>query len=379
MRIIFDARALRLYPVGQPSDFTGGTESMVHHLAGGLAKQGHDVHVVTPDLDFEQHRAENLWYWGPQAFPTQADTVVMVHSLEFVDAYSANYLVFATNGVDPMLGPDHSYATGVDAFPVFSEKHGELMRQFRPTILPEQCFVTGLGIDWEKDYHWLGWDVDKGQMDAAEFKVPRRLLYANDPARGLWHVLDIFDHLRKMSDEYTLHVAYDFDRQFEHHKWSATTIAEALWDCKQRLASTEGVLDVGGLTRQQLLKEQMECAIHVMPSDPPNVGSQIHGITQMECAAAGAALVLSDIEAFPEVFSRGALILPVIGTWLPRSERRYDAQDWAEAVHELASDSHRLAVASESARALAKQHTWEHVVERWEHMLSSLSRTPVAV
>jgi glycosyltransferase involved in cell wall biosynthesis len=299
----------------------------------------------------------------------------MVHSLEFVDAYSADYLIMATNGIDPMLGPDHSYASGVDAFPVFSEKHGELMRQFRPTITPEQCFVTGLGVDLEDYVPPMTKANPLGQL----VKVPGRLLYANDPARGLWHVLDIFDHLRRYDDKYTLHVAYDFDRQFEHHRWSATTIAEALWDCKKRLVSTEGVVDVGGLTKDELIKEQLECDVHVMPSDPPNAGSQIHGITQMECAAAGAALVLSDIEAFPEVFGQAATILPVVGTWLPKTERRYDAQDWAEAVHALAEDSDRLSVASAKARKLAEINTWDHVIERWQGMLTALSTAPVAV
>jgi glycosyltransferase involved in cell wall biosynthesis len=339
---------------------------MVHRLAYGLGKAGHEIHVVTPDLDIEEQRAEKVWYWPPQAHPTQADTVVMVHSLEFVDAYSADYLIMATNGIDPMLGPDHSYASGVDAFPIFSEKHGELMRQFRPTIKPEQCFVTGLGIDLSR---YL----------ADPVKVPGRLLFANDPARGLWHVLDIFDHLHRYDDKYTLHVAYDFDRQFEHHRWSATTIAEALWDCKKRLESTPGVTNVGGLGAIQLIEEQHECQIHVMPSDPPNAGSQIHGITQMECAAAGAALVLSDIEAFPEVFGQAATILPVVGTWLPKTERRYDAQDWAEAVHALAEDSDRLSVASAKARKLAEINTWDHVIERWQGMLTALSTAPVAV
>lgn len=362
MKIIIDARALQLYPVGQPTEFTGGTELMVHKIAKGLAGYDHTVHVVCPDLEVEEQRGESLWYWGPNAHPSAADAVVMVHSLQHVADYSADYLIMATNGVDPDLGPQHSYASGVDMFPVFSIKHGEMLRQFRPTVPEEKLVVTGLGIDWEQDYHWLG-----------EEKVPGRMLYANDPARGLWHVLDIFDHLKTLNPDVTLHVAYDFDKQFEHHKWSATALAEVLWECKQRLGSTPGVTNMGGLSRSELVREQLECQIHAMPSDPPNAGSQIHGITQMECAAAGAALVLADYEAFPEVFGEAAMILPQIGLFLPKSERRYDALDWAEAINELMHDSDKLADMAKKSRELAARHTWGHVANRWSTMLGELA------
>lgn len=360
MRIIADARSLRLYPVGMPG-FTGGTEQMVHHICHGLAKN-HTVHVVTPDLMEMEQRGETEFWWPGDHHPKAADAVVMFHSLEFVADYAADYLILATNGIDPDLGPGHGHASGVDAFPIFSQKHGELMLKARPTIKPEQLHLTGLGIDFDNEYSL-----------AVQDKVPGRLLYANDPARGLWHVLDIYDKLRELSSTYTLHVAYDFDRQFEHHKWSATGISQVLWSCKKRLAETDGVVNLGGLSRQELVREQLECQIHVMPSDPPNMGSQIHGITQMECAAAGAALVLADYEAFPEVFGDVAMILPQIGEWLPRSERRYDAQDWAEAIDDLRFDPDKLEDMVRKGRKLASENTWSHVVERWEQMLGVLA------
>jgi glycosyltransferase involved in cell wall biosynthesis len=106
-----------------------------------------------------------------------------------------------------------------------------------------------------------------------------------------------------------------------------------------------------------------------MPSDPPNVGTQIHGLTQLECAAAGCALVLSDVEAFPEVFGTAAHILPVIGKYRPELERRITAEDYAAIVVELMRDQEKWKHASTQARALAEQHTWSRVVDNWEAML----------
>ena len=93
----------------------------------------------------------------------------------------------------------------------------------------------------------------------------------------------------------------------------------------------------------------------------------------MECAAAGSALVLSDTEAFPEVFGEAAEILPLPGWFDPRAESRWTTQDWAEAVVELMRDPDKWAEASRKARALAEKNTWRHVVDRWDAMLSELS------
>ena len=93
----------------------------------------------------------------------------------------------------------------------------------------------------------------------------------------------------------------------------------------------------------------------------------------MECAAAGAALVLSDIEAFPEVFGEAAEILPVPGTYLPMAERRMEAADWAAVVASLIREPDRWTEASRKSRALAEKHTWPMVIANWEKMFEQLA------
>lgn len=366
MEILFDARALRLYPVAQPG-FSGGTELMVRELAHGLAGIGHTVHIVAPDLDRMQQRGATEYWWGPDAFPKVVDAVVAVHSLHPVmDAnYQADYLLFATNGIDPDLGPAHEWGAVPDAFPVFSQCHADLMRKARPTIPADRCHVTGLGVDLA--------DYDPPNDGS---RVPGRLLYANAPERGLYHLLDVFDRLVPLVPHATLHVAYDFERQFTPRQWDASHLSQLLWECKRRIETTAGVVSVGGLDRAGIIREQRACQVHAMPSDPPNRGSQIHGLSQGECAAAGSALVLSDTEAFSEVFDGAAIILPLPGTYLPQHGRRYDAQDWAEAIAELMSDEAKWQDASTRARAWAERNTWSAVVDRWDALLRSLQMPP---
>lgn len=373
MRVIFDARALDLYKGWASGSFHGGTEGMVKRLASGLAAKGHTVHVVTPDLPEEEQRGEHEWWWGPENHPTHADAVVMVPSIEMIEPYSADHLIVATNGLGHALGNPEM----VDAFPVFSQCHAELLHKTQGVPL-EKCHITGLGIDLDAYPPFIEGVAASGRHALPFYKQPGRLLYANDPQRGLWHVLDVFDALKLEVPDATLHVAYDFDRQFEAHRWAATALAEELWECRRRMMMTPGVHSLGNLSAENLIREQLECQVHVMPSDPPNLGSQIHGLTQMECAAAGAALVLSDTEAFPEVFGEAAEILPLPGTFLPPLDRRFDAKDWALNVAAIMSDAERWDTMSRASRALAEQHTWSAVIDRWDALLVRLGEGAIA-
>jgi glycosyltransferase involved in cell wall biosynthesis len=287
-------------------------------------------------------------------------------------------LILAPNGVDPMLLPDGPTGFGVDAVACFSQVHADLLCQTRPQIPRERCVVTGLGVDLDDYVDPLEQRHVPPKLPPADhgLKVFGRMLYANDPARGLWHVLDVFDEVRRRIPEATLHVAYDFDRQFEHHRWEANWLAEMLWECKGRLETTPGVTNLGQLSRADLVREQLECHVHAMPSDPPNLGSQIHGILQAEMAAAGTPLILSKTEAFPEVFGEAAMILPLPGTYLPAIQRRYDAGDWAQAVVNVMREEKLWTEMSQKSRALAGTMTWGAVITRWEAMLDDLQAHP---
>lgn len=151
-------------------------------------------------------------------------------------------------------------------------------------------------------------------------------------------------------------------------------MAEILWECKRRMEADPAIVSLGGLTHAQLLQEQYETHVHAYPSDPPNTGSQIHGMLQMELAAAGVPLILSDIEAFPEVFGEAATLLPVIGSLRARRGDqmvRVDAQDWAEVTVELMKSPKKWQAASKASRALAEKHSWDVMVGRFEAMIEA--------
>ncbi len=381
MRILFDATPETMYPLATEG-FSGGSQTYIRAIIRRLVERGHTVHVIANDLQVDEQRGECEFWWPKDYHPHQFDVAIQQMHVNPNPDYDAPILVLMTSCVDPNLGPDHQWASQIDAYPLFSETHKRLLLQLRPTVPEDRCYITGLGVDLEDYYPWNPeYDPEQDGMSVPYYggpgelrfrKVPGRMLYANDPARGLFYTLDVFEHVCREVTDATLHVAYDFDRQLSWHAWEHSQIAQLLWECKRRLGTTPGVVNVGGLPRADLIREQLECQVHCMPSDPPAIGTQTHGITQMECAAAGAALVLSDVEAFPEVFGEGAIILPVIGRYQPDQERRVDAQDYAAVVVELMRDRDKWEEASRKARALAEKHTWDIVCDRWEEMLSKL-------
>jgi glycosyltransferase involved in cell wall biosynthesis len=345
-----------MYPLAQEG-FSGGSQVYLRALITQMLKRDHTVHVIAPDAQEPQQRGPREFWWTPTIHPHHYDLAIQQMHLH-EPSYDAPTLVLMTSCIDPYCGPNHEWVGACEAVPVFSQTHKDLLLETRP-FASESIHITGLGVDLAT---YMPTDNSTPFITAP--KVPGRMLYANDPARGLFYVLDIFDEVRKRVPHATLHIAYDFDTQFSWRQWEHSQMAEYLWACKKRIAETPGVVNLGALTRHEIIKEQLECQVHCMPSDPPGRGTQTHGITQMECAAAGCALVLSDVEAFPEVFSTAALIMPTIGTYVENAQRRVSAQDYAGEVIELMLNPDAFHTASEQSIQLAKQHTWDHVGER---------------
>lgn len=380
MKLIFDGTVLRQYGFAHPTAEFGGTEKFVRKIITGLAENGHQVHVVAADLEREEQRGDNEWWWGPRNHPTKADVVIAVQNLmpleEQAIPYVAEHFMLLTTTTDPWLGDGAGQLSRV---PCMSQTHVDLLTAQSPSIRPEQCVITGLGVeldDYQRRNRWVGIGPDGYALPDID-SVPGRMFFANDPQRGLWHLLSIFDLVRERVPEATLHIGYDFDRQFEDHRWRSNAIAERLWQCKERIERGDGVVNLGSLTHAELVREQLECQVHCHPSDPPNVGSQTHGLTQMELAAAGSALVLSDIESFPELFSDCAELLPLPGCMAAVDDEigdlaRVRYEDWADVVVGLMQDKDRWQEASTKSRQVAAQHTWPRVLERWETMLAGL-------
>src|SRR5262249_1554827 len=153
-----------------------------------------------------------------------------------------------------------------DAVACLSDCHVELLCARHPKTDRTRCHVTGLGVEVEEYFpgdEYIPHEGDEGNCypDIKKWqddeKVPGRLLYANDPQRGLGHVLDIFDRVRAAAAEATLHLAYDWRSAVNAVRWHASAMAETLLECERRVAVTAGVVDLGPVGRDELIREQL--------------------------------------------------------------------------------------------------------------------------
>lgn len=347
--ITFDARNLFLYPLGK-AGFSGGTEEMVRVLGDKLSQWYH-VNIVTHDLEEWEPRGPSLFYWPPQMFPQKADVLVMVQSPDGMNDYTAPCVALATNGIDPVVG---EASAAIDLYPCFSKTHVDMMCKTRLSIPEERCVITGLGVDLPQTLV----PPERGLM-----------CWMNDPARGLWHMLDIFDVVKQRVPEARLAVTYNFELQFSHRMWQPSQMAQVLWECKERMQKTPGVEVWTELPKEQLIGLQRVQHVHVMPSDPPNQGSQIHGMSQLESARFGTPLILSDTEAFPEVFGAAADILPLPGSYMEDKQRRTTPADWADVIECVMNDESAYREMHDASLELARQNTWDVVAGKWHDMI----------
>lgn len=267
MKILLDSTPETMYGLAGEG-FSGGSQVYAKAIIRGLVGAGHEVHVIANDLKTDERRGPTEWWWPPEYHPHKADVVIMQMHVRMDPPYEAPIAILMTSCVDPFLGPNNEWGDYLDGVPVFSQVHRTLLLKTRPGIPENRCFLTGLGVDVD-DYY---------QTKLGAYVRPGRMLFGNDPARGLFYALDVFDLVKKKVPEATLHVTYDFARQFQYRCWEHSQMAEYLWECKRRLAGTPGVVDLGGLDRAGVIREQLECQVHCMPSDPPGLGTQTHGI-----------------------------------------------------------------------------------------------------
>jgi len=353
VNIIIDGRALRVYPVGGEG-FRGGTETYLARIAHGLARK-HIVHVLTPDLEEPEQRGPTLWWWPPTSHPVSCDVYVPWHNLEFLGTVATDRVVFASNG----LGADRGAQPDLVADVVtFSDCHTELLEKEMP-LWKGRCRVLGLGVDLDE------------YPKAMPTKDRRVMLVGNDPARWAPMLLDVFDRVRREVPDAQLHVTYtDLVEEYERYRWGQNAFDEVMRESVVRLSRTPGISILGRLDRAGLVREQVVAGVHCYPSDPPNLGSQIHGIFQMECAAAWTPLILSDVEAFPEVFKDTGYMLPRVGTF--DGESRVGADWYASAVvHVMGLGDTEYGRMARKARLVAEKHRWKDVIQRWERLLAS--------
>lgn len=231
----------------------------------------------------------------------------------------------------------------IDAYMHPSWWHAERFKELYPEI------------DDEKQFAPITNGVYTSRYEAQE-RDPYRVIYSSSPDRGLHHLLSIWPEIVAREPRANLKVFYDAKKWIDTVKSIGrelnTTERALLIDGYMKL-NMPNVEFVGAVGQGRIAREQAMATVLAYPCDPvdPTEG---FSMTVLEGLTAGCQAVISDADAFPELWGDhpNSTMLP-----LP-----FDKQTWIDAI------------VSKFGKATEFQnvgHDWKELAKRWEKIINA--------
>jgi len=285
----------------------GGSEGSMIHYAEEFAKLGHEVTILTPDAPDQEFNGV-YWHDLKGIHGREFDVAIALRFADsLVSVRAPLRVLYCTDPEIPDL-PEHVEAGYVNLVITISQHQKERFQRQHP-IREEFYFVSNAGIVYS-DY--LNKDVKK---------VRGRCIYCSAPPRGLLPLVHAWPLIREKVPYATLHVTGGLEL------WGFNIPLEQQ-PVLQMLLKLEGATYLGVIPREDLVKEQLESEVLLLPgrTDSPEMCC----ISAMECQAAGVFPVVGDIAALPErVVDTGVGYICPVGR---ESVYRRPFVDWATAA-----------------------------------------------
>lgn len=190
--------------------------------------------------------------------------------------------------------------------------------------------ILELGVRWE-DYEKL----PEKQKD--------KIIFCSVPHRGLDHLAKYLPVIKERVPDLELVITSDF------RLWGQATPNNE--EYKTMLEKFPYVRFLGKIPREELVKEQLTSEIMAYPTNY----YECFCISAMECMAAGAVPITSDLGALPTTVGEGGVVL---------SNSKLDT-DFVDSVVELLTNSKKLEAYRKKGRSIAQKHDWKAVVNDW--------------
>jgi len=346
MRIAF------LYKMGRPGTFTGksheladtgGSEGSMVNYAFALAELGHEVLVYIPGGPRHSYRGVE---WRNirtrDRFEERFDVAIALRFPHALRGIAASVKVlYCCDPAVPSL-PEYVASGDVHSVITISECQKRRFQELHP--IPEELYlVSSAGVNW---------------ADYARLDVPKkrgRCIYCSVPERGLDELVSIWPLIRREIPWATLHV----------------TGSLALWGLIPQpdqvllvdtIARLPGVTYLGVLSREALIKEQLESQILLLPGSPKS--PEMCCMSAMECAAARNAIVVTDLYALVERVVHG-----LTGCIVPRGEGWQ--RTFAEAAVRLMT-SPELSTMQYRAQERESTHDYKIQAQQWIKRMEEL-------
>jgi tetratricopeptide (TPR) repeat protein/glycosyltransferase involved in cell wall biosynthesis len=344
------ANILFFYPASNPfhpsaydTDGVGGFEAALILASRALAQLGHAVtvfnHIPEAAEDHGVHYRPVAAFWPAE--PCDVFILFRTFQAAVLPRVQAAVKLFWSCDLYPSAAWKANIVPHADRILAISPFHRHhLIEQHR--VAPEQVVALDLGIH-RPDY------------EPEPAKVPGKLLYCSVPNRGLRHLASLFPRIRAQVPHAELFITSDF------RLWGLEAGTEPYVRLFQGM---EGVHFLGKVSRAELVRHQREAQVMAYPCEWP----ENFCIAALECLAAGAVPVTTDLAALTTTVGGEGVLLP----GMP-AEPAYQERFVAEVVRLLRDEEHRRGLAEQGRRRVLERYGWEEVVKtQWEPLLLEL-------
>jgi glycosyltransferase involved in cell wall biosynthesis len=327
----------------------GGSETHQIQMAQRLAKRGYAVtsYGPTPFDGPQEGPAGEVWRSVTKFSPNQPAIYVVCRAPEYIDQIpEGSPIWFVAQDVDYYEAWTDARLARVTRFITLCASHAAYTEQRYPSI-STRLYQSSNGISIPVD------------RVATVERVPRQMLYASSPDRGLKLLLEQWWRIREMFPDASLKVAYGF----ENMEIIAKKMAGASWHAGyqkqvETLLKQPGVTTLGRLPQSKLAEEWERASVWAHPTDFPETSC----ITCMEAQALGAVPVTNRLWAIKsnvsEEFGR---MVDGIPQKSPIVLHRWLQELYSELSNPLPDDRREAMM-----RWARERYNWENIVDQWD-------------
>ncbi len=356
-RIIFDGTSLFYFNIREGR----GTELWLRQVAYGLRDEGYDVHIVA--FDGPEEMADGISWWNRKWHPTKADLIIHMNAWVDWEKWDGREIVMLTSIDKVWAENDWSKVEKVICISPFQAK----VVQEHCAVPKEKIQIISLMVD--RELYVLSSALMEAKRHGGKealtevahrermriVKHRNRFLYCSSPDRGLRHIVDIWPLLKREIPRAELHITYGVTRQFENKKWLADATAQWAWEIRDWLKEVGDVTVLEDLSRDEMIREQLEASYLLFPCDPVDIYTQFHSLAILESMAAGMLPFITDVKGLPEIFNQGIVSIP-----LP-----VDPETWALTIANVHKKRAIRAKLQQDANELVERHTTDALIPKW--------------
>jgi len=204
-------------------------------------------------------------------------------------------------------------------------------------------------------------------VDLARFRypvgerIPNRCVYLSSPDRGLHWVLAMWPEIRFAYPTAEFHIFYEVQKWLEGTALLNSDVGRRAVYCVDRLKrlGPHGAGVRGAISPQELAGELSKADVMLYPCDTVRF-TEGFGVAVLDAMAAGVVPIITDCDAFGEIYSDSGAIV------VPRGTGRSWTDTYLETVLRALSNRDDLELRRKRVQEFVQQYDWPIVAQHWE-------------